>query len=249
MEVSCAHSMAQSSPEGQQGWEDIRQRRKIFVTLENILGIWYHEHAHTPNPFHPLSTLHFKTLDRNVFCIYIPENLINSLCKLVEDNHVSVHMFSVLLPYWIQPLCQWKSWDEGTGKYLSSSSPIKDTVLGKCMCITDTQAKGQGHQQQIFELINFLGLLFFFLRSLPAELVHVSSALATKHPTLSHGLAHLHLARGHMQDSSELASSPQARPWTAVKSGRTQPLWMVLLLNLLLGMGPHLSSATQENPW
>lgn len=108
------------------------------------------------------------------------------------------------------------------------------------MCITDTQAKGQGHQQQIFELINFLGLLFFFLRSLPAELVHGSSTLATKHPTLSHGLAHLHLAHGHMQDpttrngsfaefSAGNGSSPvTSHPGKSMVDGWLQPLFPLL---------------------
>lgn len=59
------NSMAQSSPERQKGWEDSRQSRKISIELENILSIWYYEHAHIPNPLHPLSTLHCKELDRN----------------------------------------------------------------------------------------------------------------------------------------------------------------------------------------
>lgn len=36
----------------------------------------------------------------DIFCIYMPKNITNSLCTLVEDNHGSAHMpSSVLLPY------------------------------------------------------------------------------------------------------------------------------------------------------
>jgi len=66
------------------------------------------------------------------------------------------------------------AWNEGTGKYFSSSPPFRGIVMGKCTCTTDTQEKDQGQQQHILKLVNYLGLLFFFLRSLPAKPVYVS---------------------------------------------------------------------------
>lgn len=51
--ILCTHH-GTVQPWKKQRWED----RKI--ALKNILGIWYPEHAHTLNPFHPLLTLHCK---------------------------------------------------------------------------------------------------------------------------------------------------------------------------------------------
>lgn len=185
----------------------------------------------------------------HVFCIYIPKKLINSLYTLVEDNHGSVHMFSVLLPCWIQPLGQWKSWDEGTGKYLSSSPPTKDTVIGKSMCITDTQIKDLGHQQQIFELINFLGPLFFFFRSLPAEPVQHTCHKAP-HPFSQFGTcgstAALPVGTRRTALSSLLFPKPDHELlWSQAVPNHSE--WS-FCMSFLLGMGPHLSPATWGKP-